>query len=469
MDADAQLARRLQEEEDRASAAAVAAALSRDAEVSGARQRRFRDRLEGGVRTALAHEDPLARAAALSVIPLDRLESEAEAMLASCEGSPPPSREDALLRGLLRWFKRDFFAWCDKPACGACGSPDVAPAGAATPTPDEAAHGASRVESYRCVPCGAGVRFPRYNDPVKLLETRAGRCGEWANAFTLCCRTLGYDARWVLDWTDHVWTEVWSSAQRRWLHCDACEEACDQPKLYEAGWGKKLTYVVAFSADGAADVTRRYVVDPAENATRRDQCDEAWLARELRDITARLRRETDAERRAELTARDASEAEELSAVDDETRPLPGRQTGSLEWRAARGELGERAAAMDADADADVSGGTNSEPNAKREAEPAPEPNPEPEAEPEALAAAARRLSVRANAELETQTATAAVEAGNVDSATSAGVGVDDVRAAVHAEFARLMREGGATPNEAAAKALVNVRRRMRETAAATRG
>ena len=57
MDADAQLARRLQEEEDRASAAAVAAALSRDAEVSGARQRRFRDRLEGGVRTALAHED----------------------------------------------------------------------------------------------------------------------------------------------------------------------------------------------------------------------------------------------------------------------------------------------------------------------------------------------------------------------------------------------------------------------------
>lgn len=223
--------------------------------------------------------------------------------------------------------------------------------------------------------------------------------------------------------------------------------------------GKKLTYVVAFSADGAADVTRRYVVNPAENATRRDQCDEAWLARELRDITARSRRETDAERRAELTARDESEAEELSAVDDETRPLPGRQTGSLEWRAARGELGERAAATDVDADA--SGGTNSEPNAKRETEPKPEP--------EALAAAASRLSVRANAEPETQTATAAVEAGKVNAATSEGVGADDVRAAVHAEFARLMREGGATPNEAAAKALVNVRRSMRETAASTRG
>ena len=473
MDADEQLARRLQEEEDRASAAAVAAALSRGPDDPGTRQRRFRHRLEGGVRTALAHEDPLARAAALSVIPLDRLESEAEATLASREESVPPSREDALLRALLRWFKRDFFAWCDTPACGACGSPDVTPTGAAAPTPDEAAHGASRVESYRCVSCGAGVRFPRYNDPVKLLETRAGRCGEWANAFTLCCRALGYDARWVLDWTDHVWTEVWSSAQRRWLHCDACEEACDQPKLYEAGWGKKLTYVVAFSAEGVADVTPRYVVNHAENAGRRDECDETWLARELARITARLRRETDESRRAELTARDASEAKALAADArvDETETLTGRQTGSLEWRAARGELGHvghvghvgkvgNVGARDATPDAT--------PDAKRENGPHSEPEPEPEPETEALATAARRLSVRAIPEPETRAA-AAVDARETTSPTAEGVGEDRVRAAVRAEFARLMREGGATPNEAAAKALVSVRRRMRELAGATRG
>ncbi len=42
-------------------------------------------------------------------------------------------------------------------------------------------------------------RFPRYNDPAKLLDTQRGRCGEWANCFCLCLRAAGFDARWVMD------------------------------------------------------------------------------------------------------------------------------------------------------------------------------------------------------------------------------------------------------------------------------
>ena len=61
---------------------------------------------------------------------------------------------------------------------------------------------------YQCPLCQVETEFPRYNDPAKLLITRKGRCGEWGNCFTLICRAMKYDARLVIDSTDHLWTEV---------------------------------------------------------------------------------------------------------------------------------------------------------------------------------------------------------------------------------------------------------------------
>ena len=43
------------------------------------------------------------------------------------------------------------------------------------PSDEERQFGASRVELYSCTACSCQTRFPRYNDPVKLLETKRGR------------------------------------------------------------------------------------------------------------------------------------------------------------------------------------------------------------------------------------------------------------------------------------------------------
>lgn len=148
----------------------------------------------------------------------------------------------ALVRALLTWFKEDFFSWTDAPPCPTCKEKPI-PVGDAQPTAAEMQGWASRVELYRCSEHGE-VRFPRYNHPGRLLETRTGRCGEWANTFMLVLRSAGVRCRYVLDWTDHVWCEVFLKG--RWVHCDPCEAALDKPLLYEAGWGKKLSYVLAF-------------------------------------------------------------------------------------------------------------------------------------------------------------------------------------------------------------------------------
>lgn len=140
---------------------------------------------------------------------------------------------------MLAWFKNDFFTWCDKPKCSRCGNnTNMENYGNVDPSAEDREYHATRVEGYRCKVCNTLGRFPRYNHPSKLFESRTGRCGEWANAFTAMCKALGHDARIILDWTDHVWTEVYVENDKRWIHLDSCENAYDKPLIYERGWGK---------------------------------------------------------------------------------------------------------------------------------------------------------------------------------------------------------------------------------------
>lgn len=91
-----------------------------------------------------------------------------------------------------------------------------------------------------------------------MLRTRMGRCGEYANCFTFLCRAMGFAARLVVATFDHVWTEVYSVAQKRWLHVDPSDNVIDAPLMYQHGWKRSVDYVMAYSKDDVQDVTHRY-------------------------------------------------------------------------------------------------------------------------------------------------------------------------------------------------------------------
>ncbi|XP_071523936.1 peptide-N(4)-(N-acetyl-beta-glucosaminyl)asparagine amidase [Panulirus ornatus] len=303
----------------------------------------MKSRLATEFERVLIYESPALQDKARQVLPTEELYERARKKLSiinneAKENEKPFDFQDCVLVELLAWFKNDFFKWFNSPTCPQCHC-EMTSSGSLPPTEAQLAWGGNRVEGYSCQSCGTTDCFVRYNHPAKLLETRQGRCGEWANCFTLFCRTLWLDARYIHDDTDHVWTEVFSQSQDRWLHADCCENKLDSPLMYESGWGKKLTYIFAFSKDEIADVTWRYTAQQREILKRRKKCRETWLISTIMEMNKQRQAGFPVVKRRSLEHRLVQEIAEFlspprTLKDSENE---GRCSGSLSWRLARGE------------------------------------------------------------------------------------------------------------------------------------
>ena len=172
----------------------------------------------------------------------------------------------------LDWFRSVFPYYHDKcESCGASCKEDPNPnnstgadsetdedddfsfLGYVYPTPSERMGNATRTEIFRCRSCSSFTRFPRYNKALWVALHKRGRCGEYSMLLYRMLRALGYtNSRWVVDWADHVWADVWLGDQvgeriegGRWVHLDPCEASVDNPLLYQS-WGKNQTCILGF-------------------------------------------------------------------------------------------------------------------------------------------------------------------------------------------------------------------------------
>jgi len=98
----------------------------------------------------------------------------------------------------------------------------------------------------------------RHNDPMEIIAYGKGRCGEFSILYTALCLAHNYRARLILDMSDHVWTEVWDSKQKRWIHVDPSSKKIDDPLMYERDWKKNLKRIYAFENGKAENVTKQY-------------------------------------------------------------------------------------------------------------------------------------------------------------------------------------------------------------------
>lgn len=110
--------------------------------------------------------------------------------------------------------------------------------------------------------------------------------------------------------------------------------------LYEKGWGKKLSYVLAYSCEEVQDVTWRYTENTNVVLKRRTLCTENELLNTILSLSEQRQKDLSSSKKKYLAERRFKECIELLFQPKSTdgEKYGGRISGSLDWRLARNEL-----------------------------------------------------------------------------------------------------------------------------------
>jgi Transglutaminase-like superfamily len=106
----------------------------------------------------------------------------------------------------------------------------------------------------------------RVEDPMQILESGIGKCGEFSIVYVSACLALGYQARIVVatnttSWVDaYLWAEAYYNDG--WVHVDPTTQVWNKPSMYQyQPWSKGIGQdikIYAFEDGKCEDVTQHY-------------------------------------------------------------------------------------------------------------------------------------------------------------------------------------------------------------------
>ena len=129
------------------------------------------------------------------------------------------------------------------------------------------------------------------------------------------------------------------------MHCDSCEPLYDSPLVYESGWGKQLSFIFALESTQVVDVIKRYSRKDQVLQTRNREIPEFLLSHCISSINSRIRSRLPILQQQILLIEQAAEQVDLKNAkilrpSAATTEKIGRESGSIEWRTSRAEVGD---------------------------------------------------------------------------------------------------------------------------------